>query len=262
MAPSDGSHARHQDPRRDGERDARCRTELEEGPSSDGSEGGHRTTPCPAFPPLTSAFGTTMGGIPLFTGRHRVIRLDAVCRKAPSPGRDRSRDAGSCAVRWPDHVDRAGLRGRRRADGSRHRAGPRGDRVCRSPCTNRTSRGPRRAATGSRPTSIGRWPRAASARRIATPPWRASSQRPTSRASPTADLVIEAVFEDLAVKSALWRDLDALAPAAAIFASNTSSIAIHRLAEAVDARAPRAVRRDALLQPRAGHAAHRADPRP
>ena len=49
----------------------------------------------------------------------------------------------------------------------------------------------------------------------------------------TADLVIEAVFEDLAVKSALWRDLDASAPPAAIFASNTSSIAIHRLAEAV-----------------------------
>lgn len=48
-----------------------------------------------------------------------------------------------------------------------------------------------------------------------------------------ADLVIEAVFEDLAVKSALWRDLDTLAPASAIFASNTSSIAIHRLAEAV-----------------------------
>ncbi len=48
-----------------------------------------------------------------------------------------------------------------------------------------------------------------------------------------ADLVLEAVFEDLAVKSALWRDLDALARAPAIFASNTSSIAIHRLAEAV-----------------------------
>jgi 3-hydroxybutyryl-CoA dehydrogenase len=48
-----------------------------------------------------------------------------------------------------------------------------------------------------------------------------------------ADLVIEAVFEDVAVKSALWRDLDGIAPAHAIFASNTSSIAIHRLAEAV-----------------------------
>jgi 3-hydroxybutyryl-CoA dehydrogenase len=48
-----------------------------------------------------------------------------------------------------------------------------------------------------------------------------------------ADLVVEAVFEDIAVKSALWRELDAVAPSAAIFASNTSSIAIHRLAEAV-----------------------------
>jgi 3-hydroxyacyl-CoA dehydrogenase len=48
-----------------------------------------------------------------------------------------------------------------------------------------------------------------------------------------ADLVIEAVFEDIAVKSALWRELDVLAPRTAIFASNTSSISIHRLAEAV-----------------------------
>jgi len=49
-----------------------------------------------------------------------------------------------------------------------------------------------------------------------------------------ADLVIEAVFEDLDVKQRLWRELDAQAPPRAIFASNTSSIAIHRLAEAVD----------------------------
>ncbi len=57
-----------------------------------------------------------------------------------------------------------------------------------------------------------------------------------------ADLVIEAVFEDLAVKSALWRELDGVAPAGAIFASNTSSIAIHRLAEAVsNERRPRFV---------------------
>ena len=48
-----------------------------------------------------------------------------------------------------------------------------------------------------------------------------------------ADLVVEAVFEDLGVKVALWRELDGLAPADAIFASNTSSIAIRRLAEAV-----------------------------
>ncbi len=55
-----------------------------------------------------------------------------------------------------------------------------------------------------------------------------------------AGLVVEAVFEDLAVKQALWRQLDGVAPADAIFASNTSSIAIHRLAEAV--AAPRRAR--------------------
>ena len=48
-----------------------------------------------------------------------------------------------------------------------------------------------------------------------------------------ADLVIEAVFEDLRVKTALWRELDGLAPPSTIFATNTSSIAIRRLAEAV-----------------------------
>jgi 3-hydroxybutyryl-CoA dehydrogenase len=55
-----------------------------------------------------------------------------------------------------------------------------------------------------------------------------------------ADLVIEAVFEDLGVKSELWRELDRLAPPATIFASNTSSIAIRRLAESVSGeRRPR-----------------------
>jgi 3-hydroxybutyryl-CoA dehydrogenase len=57
-----------------------------------------------------------------------------------------------------------------------------------------------------------------------------------------ADLVIEAVFEDLGVKSGLWRELDRLAAPAAVFASNTSSIAIRRLAEAVSSeRRPRFV---------------------
>ncbi len=58
----------------------------------------------------------------------------------------------------------------------------------------------------------------------------------------TADLVVEAVFEDVAVKTQLWTELDRLAPARAIFASNTSSISIDRLAAAVDeARRPRFV---------------------
>ena len=61
-------------------------------------------------------------------------------------------------------------------------------------------------------------------------------------AAADVDLVVEAVFEDVAVKAALWRELDRIAPAAAIFASNTSSIAIDRLAEAVsDARRARFV---------------------
>jgi 3-hydroxybutyryl-CoA dehydrogenase len=47
------------------------------------------------------------------------------------------------------------------------------------------------------------------------------------------DLVVEAVFEDVAVKTALWSELDRLAPRDAVFATNTSSIAIDRLAAAV-----------------------------
>ena len=48
-----------------------------------------------------------------------------------------------------------------------------------------------------------------------------------------ADLVVEAVFEDEEVKRALWAELDGLAPGRAIFASNTSSISIDRLAAAL-----------------------------
>ena len=47
------------------------------------------------------------------------------------------------------------------------------------------------------------------------------------------DLIIEAVFEDVGIKTRLWSELDGLAPAGAIFATNTSSIAIDRLAAAV-----------------------------
>jgi len=50
------------------------------------------------------------------------------------------------------------------------------------------------------------------------------------------DLVIEAVFEDEAVKAALWSALDAIAPVGAIFASNTSSISIDGLASATSER--------------------------
>jgi 3-hydroxybutyryl-CoA dehydrogenase len=48
-----------------------------------------------------------------------------------------------------------------------------------------------------------------------------------------ADLVIEAVFEDAAVKSELWASLDRLASDHTIFATNTSSISIDLLAGSV-----------------------------
>jgi len=48
-----------------------------------------------------------------------------------------------------------------------------------------------------------------------------------------AGLVVEAIYEDLDVKRGLWREIDGLAPVDAIFASNTSSIAIDDLAAAV-----------------------------
>lgn len=52
-------------------------------------------------------------------------------------------------------------------------------------------------------------------------------------AASRADLVVEAVFEDADVKSRLWAELDGVAPPATIFGTNTSSIGIDRLAEAV-----------------------------
>ena len=48
-----------------------------------------------------------------------------------------------------------------------------------------------------------------------------------------ADIVIEAIVEELGTKNALWQALDALAPAQTIFASNTSSLTIAAMAAAV-----------------------------
>jgi 3-hydroxybutyryl-CoA dehydrogenase len=48
-----------------------------------------------------------------------------------------------------------------------------------------------------------------------------------------ADVAIEAVFEDVEVKTRLWRRLDTLAAPTTIFATNTSSISIDQLAAAV-----------------------------
>jgi 3-hydroxybutyryl-CoA dehydrogenase len=51
-----------------------------------------------------------------------------------------------------------------------------------------------------------------------------------------ADLVIEAVAEDLEVKRALFGRLAALAPAGAVLATNTSSLSVGRIADAVPHR--------------------------
>jgi 3-hydroxybutyryl-CoA dehydrogenase len=48
-----------------------------------------------------------------------------------------------------------------------------------------------------------------------------------------AGLVVEAIFEDVDVKRRFWSEVDAAAPADAIFASNTSSISIDTLAASV-----------------------------
>ena len=46
------------------------------------------------------------------------------------------------------------------------------------------------------------------------------------------DIVLEAVTEDLELKNALWKELDALCPPATIFASNTSSLTVAAMAAA------------------------------
>ncbi len=47
-----------------------------------------------------------------------------------------------------------------------------------------------------------------------------------------ADIVIEAVVEDLDMKNAMWKDLHAICPPETIFASNTSSLTIAAMAAA------------------------------
>ena len=48
----------------------------------------------------------------------------------------------------------------------------------------------------------------------------------------SCDIVIEAVVEDLDMKNAMWKDLNAICPSETIFASNTSSLTIAAMAAA------------------------------
>src|SRR5438046_778909 len=52
----------------------------------------------------------------------------------------------------------------------------------------------------------------------------------------SCDIIIEAVTEDLEVKNALWKELDALCAPPTIFASNTSSLKIAAMAAATKRR--------------------------
>jgi 3-hydroxybutyryl-CoA dehydrogenase len=73
----------------------------------------------------------------------------------------------------------------------------------------------------------------------ATPPGSAAAARARlsveadlAKAVARADLVVEAVFEDLALKRALFSRIDAAAPAGAILATNTSSLPVGEIASA------------------------------
>jgi len=68
-----------------------------------------------------------------------------------------------------------------------------------------------------------------------------------------ADLVIEAVFEDMELKKKVFADLDRFADRGAILASNTSNLDIDEIA--AGHQAPRSGHRHALLQPGKHHEA-------
>ena len=80
-----------------------------------------------------------------------------------------------------------------------------------------------------------------------------------------ADLVIEAVFEDMEIKQDVFATLDRVAKPGAILATNTSTLDVDRIAAAT--KRPQDVDRHALLQSRqrdeaARGRARRADRRP
>ena len=64
---------------------------------------------------------------------------------------------------------------------------------------------------------------------------RVTASASLKEAARSVELVVEAVFEDESVKRALFAEVDKIAPTATVFASNTSSISITRLATAVAA---------------------------
>ena len=120
----------------------------------------------------------------------------------------------------------------------------------------RGSRCLRRARRAGSATALAGVPPGSSSTPTAIDDW-IDGRQERLRHSPTldgiageADLVIEAALEDLQLKSALFRTLDAEARPDAILATNTSALSVAAIAEADDDALPRP--RFALLQPGAG----------
>ena len=156
---------------------------------------------------------------PVQGARARVLRRARRSRACPTCRRTRRR---SPIATRRDH--------RRRHDGQRHRDGVRQRRVCSVVLTDvdagrrRSRHGRRSAATTSRPSSAaGCTPE--EAERAHRPD---STSRPATTASPTADLVIEAVFENLALKKQVFAAIDAAAKPGCILATNTSTLGHRR----------------------------------
>ena len=165
--------------------------------------------------------------------RPRLLHLRGA--RQPDRGRRRqdarrSRRQAAAAPRHP-----AGRRGRLRHDGHRHRRGA----SPRPATTSRTS-----AAAPTKVDGVARPPSSARSRRRSSA---ASSRRPTatrrSAASPApptlddladVDIVVEAIAEDLAVKKALFENLDEICTPGAILATTTSSLPIIALASVTD----------------------------
>ena len=120
------------------------------------------------------------------------------------------------------------------------------------------------AGAGRRRRRLGRaGARAGSSPRAGCPSARRAFSRRSSPAGPATsvfagcDLVLEAVFEELAVKQEVFAELERVVSAERVLATNTSSLSVTEMAAASPTRAPR---RDALLQPGRSAAARRADP--
>ena len=139
------------------------------------------------------------------------------------------------AGRLLSHEPRPGLRHRRRPDGPRHRPGERrGRQAGDAGGPDRRAGREGEGAHRRKPGAAGREGQAGAGRRQADAVLARIGTGAGAVGAAGHDIVIEAVFEDEAVKRETWQALSAAADPEAIFASNTSSISITALATATD----------------------------